>query len=141
MLARIAVAPRPEQVETVAEPLEQLIGRVHRRPRGRELERERQSVEPIAEVAHGFGFDEPRVELTRALDEEVDAVAIVHRGDRIEVLSVNSEPLPARDDELWTADRVDRRDRIRNRRQQMLGIVEQQQQALPDKAGLVLELE
>ena len=41
LLARIAVAPRAEQVETVAEPLEQLIGRVHRRPRGRELERER----------------------------------------------------------------------------------------------------
>ena len=54
---------------------------------------------------------------------------------------MKSEPLPARDDELWTADRVDRRDRIRNRRQQMLGVVEQHEKALPGKAGLVLELE
>ena len=50
LLASVRVAPSLEQVEALSEPVEQLLGAEHRRARGGELDRERQVVEPPAQL-------------------------------------------------------------------------------------------
>ncbi len=50
LLARVGVAGRPEQIEAAAEALEDLVGPEHGGAGGGELDRERQVVEPAAEL-------------------------------------------------------------------------------------------
>jgi small-conductance mechanosensitive channel len=70
-----------------------------------------------------------------ALDEQIDAVALVHRRYREQVLALQLQPLPARDQEQRPFDRAKLGDRLHDRRQKVLGVVEQKQQSLPDQAG------
>src|SRR3954454_12668899 len=54
-VALLGVAGSLERVEAVGEPVEQSLGREELRPCGGELERERQAVEPLAELHDGVG--------------------------------------------------------------------------------------
>ena len=58
--ARVRVAAAPEQVEALAEPLEDLLRRQDPRPRRGQLERERHVVETAAELFDGRAGGQPR---------------------------------------------------------------------------------
>ena len=65
LLARVGVAAALEQVEAVPEPLEDLLGREDGGTRRGELERERQVVEPVAELRDGVARLEAGVDARR----------------------------------------------------------------------------
>ena len=95
MLARVGVAAALEEVESLAEPVEDLRGREDARAGGGELERERQVVEAPAELGDRL----VRLE-ARALAEELDSLRLGERRHRVLDLAADPQQLPARDQEL-----------------------------------------
>ena len=135
MLARVTVARRLEEIEPVSEPSQQLLRREEGRSRRGELERERQLVEPIAEVGDDVARHEARIELTRARDEQLDSIATLHRGHGVHVLSLQLQPLSARHDDDGPLDRTQVGDRPGDRGKQVLSVVEQKQGLLSSQAN------
>ena len=129
LLAGIRVAAA-FQVQPAAQPLEQLLGREDRNARGRKLERERKVVEPVAELDRRSRLAELRAERAGARREKRRPVTVVERRHAPGVLALQLQPLPARHEQLRPARLPEPRDVGRNLRQQVLGVVEQQQRAL-----------
>ena len=80
MTRRHVARPAREQVEALLEPREQRLRREQLRARSRELDRERQAVEPDANLGDrrriGVGHGEVRFHRTRAVDEERDRLVL-----------------------------------------------------------------
>ena len=74
-------------IEAVAEALEQLVRRQHLDPRGDQLDREREAVEPLADLDDGAGVrpveNEIRAHGARALAEEPNRVVLARALDRV----------------------------------------------------------
>ena len=129
LLAGIGVAAA-FQIQPAAEPLEQLLGREDRDTRGRELERERKIVEPVAQLGRRSRLAELRAKRAGARREQRGAVVLVERRHRPRMLALQLQPLPARHEQLRPARFAKPRDVPRKLRQQVLGVVDQQQRAL-----------
>ena len=159
-LLALRQVPRPagQELEGPFDPGEQLGGRQDLHARGRELDRERQAIEPAADLDHRAGVLRGQREVgpagRRALDEQRDRRAI-HQGrwreqragrrererrDRKLLLAVDVQALPAghedRQRRAGVQQVLDERGRIRH----LLEVVEEQQrraaaaQVLGDRA-------
>ena len=82
------------------EPLDELLGGEDSDPRRRQLERERQVLEPRAEFRHRVTRDEARQRRTRPRHEELRPVLRLERRDRIGLLAGNAEQLAARHEQM-----------------------------------------
>ena len=111
LLARIGVAAGLEEVEPLREALEQLLRREDDRARSGELEGQGQVVEARAEL-HDRRVLRPGVERARASHEELDAVVVRERRDRVHVLALQLEPLAARDEDRRARDVAQARDLV-----------------------------
>ena len=130
-LAGIGVAAAPEQVEPGAEPLEDLRGRERLRARGRQLDRERERVEPPAQLGDLVG----RVEL-RPLAEQRHRLGGGERRHRELDLAVDAQALAARDEDGEVRARGDERGQLGRRRDDLLEVVDEEQElALADVLG------
>ena len=86
-----ASRPPLEQVETLSKAVEQLLGAEHRRPRRGELDREREVVEPPAQL-----LDRRRSLHAGPLAEERDSLLGHERRQRVLALAADSQDLAAR---------------------------------------------
>src|SRR5438067_6692921 len=86
LLARVDGAAGLEQIQPLREPLDELFGREDSDARRRQLERERQVLEPRAELRYRGARDEARQRCTRPRQEELRAVLRLERRDRIGLL-------------------------------------------------------
>ena len=129
LLARIGVAPAP-QLDAFPEPLEQLVGGEDRNARGRELEREREVVEACAELCGRARLRERRSQGARPRCEQSRTVAVVQRRHRPRVLALQLQPLSARHEESRPVGLAEAGDLVRDLRQQVLGVVDQQERPL-----------
>ena len=120
--------PRSEEVEVAAEPLTELADREQRRTCCSELDREREVVELPAQRRQFGDIGERRIELARPRDEQLDGVALVHPGYRNDVLAGQREALAARDAEPRAGHRGDQGDRVGDRGQEVLGVVDHDQE-------------
>src|SRR2546430_7893311 len=84
-----------QQVESLAQRVEDLLGSEDARPGGGELDGERQLVQAPAELG-----DHPVRLEPRALAEELDRLRLGQGRDRILDLTADPQELPARDQEL-----------------------------------------
>jgi hypothetical protein len=94
LLARVGVAAALEQVESLPSRLEDLRRSEDARAGGGQLERERQLVEPAAELGDRL----VRLE-ARALAEELDRLRLGERRHRVVDLAADPQQFPARDEE------------------------------------------
>ena len=129
-LGRVARAARQER-ESRVEALEEPLGSEELRPRGRELDREREAVEAAADrLDRGVGC-ELAPDGTRPLDEERRRLARRERLEPILPLARHVQRRPARDEHAQPArgreDRADRRRRV----EQVLEVVEEEQELPP----------
>ncbi len=122
-LARIGVAAAPEQVEPGAEPLEDLRRRERRRARGRQLDRERERVEPPAQLGDLVG----RLEL-RPLAEQRHRLGGGERRHGELDLAVDAQALAARDEDGEVRARGDERGQLGRRRDDLLEVVDEEQE-------------
>src|SRR6266516_3199627 len=94
LLARVGVAAGPEQVQSLRDPLEDLSGCEHADPGGGELERQRQVVEPAAQL------DNSLVRLdARPRAEQLDRLWLGESRYRVDELTVDPQQLPAGDEQ------------------------------------------
>ena len=131
LLAHLRVAAATQEVETVAEAFEQLLGRQERRAGGGELERERQVVEACAEVVEQLVRLEVRLRRPRPRHEEPPRLRPLEHRHRVDVLALHAQPLPARHEHIgMRASREDGR-HLRRSLHDMLKVVQQKQQPTP----------
>ena len=97
----------------------------------RQLESERQVVQPGAELRDRRRLAHACVEAASASHEELDAVLVCQRRNGVQLLALELEPLSARDEDRRTGDVAERRDLSSDVRQEVLRVVEQEQRALP----------
>ena len=95
LLTGVGVSTSFEQVQSLGKPLEQLLGREQRRPCSSQLERQRQLVQPPAQLAHGGCPAETDPLLGGARQEEVDRVLGVQRRHLVDMLALKLQPLTA----------------------------------------------
>ena len=123
-MSRVGISLRRE-VEPCAEPLEKRLGREQLRPRRGELDRERQVVEPGAELVHGGRRCQLGPDGARAGDEELAGLV---RGQRREIelrLGADAERLAARHEQPQAGRRRRCcRQRFRGGREQLLDVVD-----------------
>ena len=131
VLARIRVPAPGEQVEPLAEPVEQLVRREDRGSRCGEFQREREVVEPLAERGHGRRRGEGRIERAGARSEQFDAVAPVERRHGPDVLALELESLAARHEHLDTFRAAQGSDVCCDRGEEVLRVVEEQEPPRP----------
>ena len=105
LLPRVDAAAGLQHVEPAREAVEQLRGREHAHARGRELERERQLLEPRAERGNAVGGSERRIGGERAREEELDAFLRAQLGDGIGLLAGQAQHLAARHEQRAGAGR------------------------------------
>ena len=122
-MAWIGVASALEQIESLAETVEDLRGREHTRAGGSELDRERQIVESAAELGDRL----VRIE-TRALAKQFDRLRLGERWHRVVDLARDPQQLPAGDQEPQVRARLEQLRKLRSRLHHLLEVVEQQQQ-------------
>ena len=93
-------APRGEQAEGVVEAVRDLLGRQHAHARRGELDRERDAVEPPADLGHGRRVArrqrERRRRGLRPLDEQLHRLGARHRRHEPRRLAAHAERLAAR---------------------------------------------
>jgi hypothetical protein len=130
LLPRIRVSAAFEQIEPVGEPREDLLGREDGGTRRGELERERQVVEPFAELGDGFGRLERGLDRGGPRREEAQPLGGRELRDGVDLLSCQLQPLTARHDQLGAAQVAKRRDRLGGIREQMFGIVDHEEHPL-----------
>ena len=104
LLPWVGVPAALQQVEAVAQPVEDLRGCQDGAPSRCELEREREVVEALAQLQDGRARLEGRVEGSYAGGEEVETFRSRQLRDRIHVFAREPEPLTARDHELWAVE-------------------------------------
>src|SRR6476660_2924261 len=100
LLPRIYAATCLEQVEPPRQAVEQLLRREHGDPGSGELERERQVVEPGAQLVDDRAGLETRVDGLRPRDEEIGRIPSLEWRDGIGLLARKSQQLSARHEEL-----------------------------------------
>ena len=108
---------------------EHRLGREQLRPRGRQLEGERQAVEARADLLDGAAARlrerEARVGRLRALDEQRDRVVAASSGvDRVLALAADAQRRPARHEERQPGRRVEQLRDDRRRFEELLEVVE-----------------
>ena len=104
LLPWVRVPAALQQVEAVAQPVEDLLGCQDCAPSRCELEREREIVEALAQLQDGRARLEGRVEGSSTGGEEVETFRSRQLRDRIHVFAREPEPLTARDHELWAVE-------------------------------------
>ena len=92
----LGVARSLQRVEAVGEPVEESLGREQLRPGGGELERERQAVEPFAELHDGVRGGDVRPHGLRALAEERHGLVADERREVELGLTLDPQRLAAR---------------------------------------------
>ena len=124
-----------QQRQPLVEPAQQRLGRERPHPRRRELDRERQAVEPGADLRDGLGvlLGDPEVGRRRLgpLGEERDRVRRPELGDAVGLLAVEAERRAAGGQQLQ-AGRLGQAGSTsgRRRRQHLLEVVEHEQELL-----------
>src|SRR5687768_14050425 len=94
----VCITRAPEHVEALAEPGIERFGREKLRAGSSKLERERQSIEALAEPLHCLGRLDVRANRASALEEEGDRV-VVHEWWQVDlVLSGDSQRLATGDE-------------------------------------------
>ena len=127
------VAPAAgQELEPVAEPLEQRRRGQELRPRGRELDRERQPVEPPAQLGDGgrvlLAHDEVRVRGLGPFHEELRRLVVGERGHGELALGSHVQRRPARGHEGHAGGGLDEaRDRRRSL-QHLLEVVDEEKE-------------
>ncbi len=126
----------PEEVKPLRQTFEQLGWAEHDRPSRRELERERQIVEASAQRSHHVRIRDRHAGRSCPTAEECLAVGWAHRRHRVDLLAGEAQALPrghhrghgrTRGNEVC--------DRVGGIRQEMLGVVEQQEQSATGEAA------
>ena len=130
LLTRIGVSAPLEQVETLGEPLHELLRREHDGAGGCEFERKRQIVQARTKLAHGLRRAYVGVDCPCPAQEQLDAFFACERRHRIDVLALELEALPAGDDQCGAGDVAKLRDPRRHVGHEMFGVVEHEQCAL-----------
>ena len=131
LLPRVGVAATLEQVEALREPLEDLSRRERLGARGRELDRERQLVEPDAELA-----DLPGRFKTGALAEQRHGLGRGERRHSVLDFALDAQELAARHEHVQIGAGVEQRRKLGRRLDHLLQVVEQQEQlAFADVLG------
>jgi hypothetical protein len=127
-LTRLGVPAAPEQVESPADPLDDLLGRQCFRAGGGQLDGQRHVVEPAAELPHGRGR-----RLLRAQREELDRLSVGQWQHLVLDLPAHAQELPRRNEQLQVRAPLDRLSKLGRRVDHLLKVVhEQQQLALSD---------
>jgi hypothetical protein len=126
LLARIGITAALQPVEATAEPRQDLGRSEEAGPRGRELDREWEVVEPRAELRDRVGVTGVEPERGSPREEKLDCFRCRQRRDRVHVLARELKPLPARDHDRGPARISKCRDRGRRSREQVLEVVEEQ---------------
>ncbi len=136
VVAGVVLAAAGQELEVAVEGAQELCRGVEVGSRGRQLERERERVEALAERGHVLvGGVEGGVGEARALAEELDPLGLGERGDGVELLLLQVEAL-ARGDEQGGAggDVAEQGELVGECGQQVLGVVEDEQE-LPAREG------
>jgi hypothetical protein len=128
LLARVDAAAGLEQIQPVREPLDELFGREDSHSRRSQLERERQVLEPRAELRHDVTRDEARQRRTRPRHEEPRPVLLFERRDRIGLLAGKPKQLTARHEQMHVGAGGEQLGESRGRFDDVLEVVEQKQQ-------------
>src|SRR5204863_10203676 len=103
LLTRADVSRALQEIETARDAAEDLLGRDDGRPRRRELEREREVVELVAELHEYLGALEARIERTRSRHEQLDCFDLRERQNGVHLLAREAESFSARDDDCRPA--------------------------------------
>ena len=123
-----------EQREAAIEPAEHGRGREQSDARRRQLDREREAVEPRTDLLDRLGVLAVRLESrsggARPLDEELGRRGRLERRHRVLALRANPERRAARHEHLQTRRGRDELGDLRRRRQHVLEVVEHEQGAL-----------
>ena len=112
LLPRIRVPARLEQVEPLRQPLDELLRREHDGARGGQLERQRQVVQPRAELRDRVGVPRPPTERRARVRKSSTPSCVRERRDRVHVLALELEPLAARDEQRRAVDVAERGDPV-----------------------------
>ena len=135
---RFVTRSMAQEVESLVEPIEHLLGRKELRPRGCELEGKREAVEARADLLDGgrvlLGEPEGRFGRLGALDEQGDRVHAAQRVHGVLPLSVQPEGRTARDEEGKARRGLEHLREQRRRLDQLLEVVQQHEHAPPDDA-------
>src|SRR5215207_1919058 len=129
-LARIGVAATLQQLEPFPKSLDELCWGEESCTRRRELYRERQRIEPRAQLLDVRRLLDLQPLLSGARQEQLDRVVVGHRGHDIDALAGDLKPLAARDEQRRVAERLAACKLVGDRRQQVLPIVEQHKRPL-----------
>src|SRR5690242_11072601 len=100
LLSGVYPAACLEQVEPPRQSVEELLRGEHGDAGGGELERERQIVEPGAQLADNWAGLETRIDCPRPRGEKIRRILSLEWRDRIGLLARKSQQLPARHEEL-----------------------------------------
>ena len=129
-LACVDASACPEQVKPSGEAVEELLGGEDAHAGCRELERERELLEPGAEFRHGGARGEPGLNGTRPGEEELGSVLGLEWGHRVRLLGRKAEQLPAGDEQMQVGAGGEQLGQPGGGLDDMLEVVEEQQQRL-----------
>ena len=125
LLARVGVAAGPEQVQSLRDPLDDLCGCEHPDPGGGELERQRQVVQPAAQLGNRL----VRLD-ARPRAEQLDRLRLRERRHRVDDLAVDPQQLPAGDEQAQVRTGPQQRRQLDRRLDHLLQVVEHEQELL-----------
>jgi hypothetical protein len=136
LLTRLDSATRLEQVEARGEAFEQLLRRQDLDPRRRQLEGERQVVQPRAQFSRGRTRLETRLGRLRQCGEQLRRIPGLEGRHRVRLLARKTQELAAGDDELQIRAEGEQLPEVACRVDQMLEVVEEKEQpAVGDALG------
>ena len=127
-LARLRVPSAAEQVEASAETLQQLCRGEQRRPRCRELECQREVVEPLAQLVDEIVGVEVGVCCRGARHEQLARLRPSEHRHRIDLLALQAQALPAGHEHIDARAGGQQGRDLRRGRNEVLEVVEQQKQ-------------
>jgi hypothetical protein len=129
----LATRARPrQQLEAPVEVLRDLAGRQRADPRRRELDRQRQPVQPLADVRHGLGVAVAQIEVPdrepRPVREHLHRLG-AERAERDHLLALHAERLAARGHDAHVGHRLDHAlHEVGRALQHVLAVVQHEQQ-------------
>ena len=132
----LGIARPGEQVEPGTDPLQQLRRGENAQPRCRQLQRQRQPVQPCAEPVHNRRLLDHDARGCGALTQQRDRIAGGQRRHREDTLRRQLEPLAAGGEQHQLITRRQQaHHQIRQIRQQVLGVVQQDQHPVLSDPG------
>ena len=120
LLTRLGVPAAHEQIEPLRKTLQDLGRGQHARPGRSQLDRERQVIQPAAQLGDVIA----PLQL-RALAEELDRLGLRQRRHRILNLAADAQQLPARHQNAEIRTRLEQRTELRRRLHHLLEVVQQ----------------